>query len=224
VYEAGEIFHVDPETSRYPLKILKKERLGVEDLDVLLTQLAVSKQVDTIGFELFNRPQHTLSDGEAATLAARRDLHVVFLARKNFLKAFISWKRGMLTGLWHIDSSGHVIEHPGWNPRSDVLDQRIGAVDIEEARVWIGKNQEFLGHVEGKLRDLGKSYHKTCYEDLCLGNREGTVREVNRILRFLGLEELTSLEIKKTRIATKSFYRSIPNRQELIDSLGYDLE
>ena len=50
----------------------------------------------------------------------------------------------MLTGLWHIDNSGHVIQYPKWNPGPDVLDQQIGEVDIGEAREWIEKNEEFL--------------------------------------------------------------------------------
>jgi LPS sulfotransferase NodH len=224
VFEAGEVFHVDPETSKYPLEILKKERLGMDDLDLFLTTLASLRQVDTIGFTLFSRPQHVLSDDEAATLAAKRDMQVVFLIRRNMLKAFISWKRGMLTGLWHIDETGRVINYPKWQPAPDVLEQPIGEVDISEAREWIARNKDFLELIEGKLKMIGKSYHKIFYEDLCLKGNQRTLQEVNGALRFLGLEKLAAFEIRKRKMATKSFYQSIPNWQELVDALGYELD
>jgi LPS sulfotransferase NodH len=225
VNEAGEPFHINPAVAVLPSVFLGKELLCLDDLDRCLTNVAAKKRVEAIGFTLFNQTSsHLLSDSEAAQLALRDDLKVIFLIRKNLLKSFVSLKRAVLTGAWHLDAAGELVHWPHSHTPADALDRHIGPIDVEETKLWISRTKEFLSCVEQSLRSQGKEYCTIFYEDLCLESESRSLFEVNRMLEFLKLKKLRRFTQTLSKVASHSFYESIPNRQELIDAVGYDLD
>lgn len=223
--ECGELFHNNPLCNFYSAEVLGKTRPALGDMDWLLTNAATSGGIKTAGFTLFNRTSgHVLSDTEAVQLALRDDVRVIFLVRKNLLKAYVSLQRALSTGAWHVDAMGNPIQWPHIQPAANALDQNIGSLDVGEARGWISQTKEFLSYVEQSLRNQNKDYCMVFYEDLCLENRSRTMFEVNRILQFLELHKLENFQNTHSKVASHSFYKSIQNRQELVSILGYDLD
>jgi len=225
VFEAGEPFHANFAVATHQSEVLKQERLSLDNVERCLTNVAASESVEAIGFTLFNQTSgHVLSDSEAVQLALKDDLRVIFLIRRNLLKAFVSLKRALLTGAWHVDAAGNLVHWPHSTTPLDALERQIGPINVDEAREWIAKSKEFLSCVEQSLRSQGKEYCTIFYEDLCLESPSRSLREVNRMLRFLKLKRLRRFTPTLSKVASHAFYESIPNRQELIDALGYDLD
>lgn len=224
-FEFGEAFHGNPAVSIYPAQILGKNQLPFEDLDLLMDKLALERQVEATGFTLFSAAKgHLLDYQAAAILASRPDIEVIFLIRRNLLKAYVSLKRALLTGFWHIDAAGKLVDWEHTTPLPDAREHAIGPIDVAEAKEWIAEAQAYLAFVEEAAAGSGKKIHKLHYEDLCLEGKARSLREVNHALQFLGLRRLKQYEPKFGRTGDKDFYDSIPNRQELVRTLGFDLD
>lgn len=224
-FEFGETFHGNPAVSIYPAQVLGKGQLPFEDLDSLMDKLAAERQVEATGFTLFSQAKgHLLDYRAAAKLASRRDIHVIFLARRNLLKAYVSLKRALLTGFWHVDTTGNPIAWAHASPLPDGRERAIGPVDVVEAREWIAETQAFLERVEQAAAACGKICHRVHYEDLCLAGAARSLEEVNCTLRYLGLRSLERYEPTLGRTADRTFYESIPNREELVRGLDFDLD
>lgn len=225
VFEFGEVFHGNPEVSIYPAQILGKNQLPFDDLDLLMDKLASERQVEATGFTLFSAAKgHLLDYQAAAMLASRPDIEVILLVRQNLLKAYVSLKRALLTGFWHVDAAGKLVDWAHTIPLPDAREHAIGPIDVAEAKEWILEAQAYLTFVENTVAASGKKLHKLHYENLCLEGKARSLREVNRILAFLGLRRLKQYEPKFGRTGDKDFYHSIQNRQELVRMLGFDLD
>lgn len=227
--ELGELLHSDLAIRRLipglEFSALRENLYCLDDVYQFLMHSAETKRVSAIGFTLFSHfSGHFLSDSQAVHLALREDQHPIFLIRRNLLKSFISAKRAHFTGAWHLDAQGSLIQWAHSRTFPDALKQTIGPIDVDEAKEWISKTKEFLFTTEQALSAQKKEYCTVFYEDLCLGGPSKTLSEVNRIMQFLKLNELTDFMPTQSRMASRSFYESIPNRQELIDATGYDLD
>jgi LPS sulfotransferase NodH len=225
VFEFGEPFHANPLVSVHPRRILGKDQLPEEDVGCLVDALAREKRIVAAGFSLFSRAHgHLLDHDAAARLASRPDFCVVFLIRRNLLKAYVSHRRALRTGYYHVDPTGRPIEYKHTRPVPDAKHQPIGAIDIAEAKEWIEDTRAFLASAESAVRTSGKDFHKVYYEDLCLEGQARSLCEVNRVLGFLGLRALEAFEPRVGRTADEDFYQSIPNRKEVARMLGFDLD
>lgn len=221
----GEPFHYNPNIGFYSRKFLRKKLLSPEDVGEYVAKFADAKRVEAVAFMVFNKGSgHSLDDDEVAQLALRDDLQVVFLVRENLLKAFISLQRALITSAWHVDANGKLFEWAHSPPPPDALDRSIGPIDVEKARRWICGVESFLNRTQLVLQRAGKPYHLISYESLCLQGEKQTLEEVNRLLCFLQLQPLASFSSAFGKTASRVFYESIPNRQELVEALGYDLE
>ncbi|MCQ1551178.1 MAG: sulfotransferase [Candidatus Accumulibacter phosphatis] len=224
-FEFGEAFHGNPAVSIYPAQVLGKGQLPYEDLDSLMDKLATERQVEATGFALFSQAKgHLLDYQAAATLASRPDIHVIFLVRRNLLKAYVSLQRALLTGFWHVDTTGIPVAWEHASPLPDAGERTIGPVDIAEAREWIAETRAFLAHVEQAAAASGKICHRVHYENLCLASATRSLDEVNRTLGYLGLRKLERYEPTLGRTTDRTFYDSIPNRDALVRELGFDLD
>jgi LPS sulfotransferase NodH len=224
-FEFGETFHGNPAVSIYPEQLLGKGQLTFEDLDSLMDRIAADRQVEATGFTLFSQAKgHLLGYRDAATLASRPDMYVIFLARRNLLKAYVSLQRALLTGFWHVDKVGSPVVWKHASVLPDAKERTIGPVDVAEAREWIAETRAFLSHVEQAAAACGKMCHTVHYEDLCLAGEVRSLDEVNRTLGYLGLRKLLRYDPTLGRTADRTFYDSIPNRAELVRELGFDLD
>ena len=224
VFEAAEMFHTMPNVCS-PREYLGKERLTLDDLDLYFTNLAVAKKLEAVGLTIFDKAScHSLSNDEVARLVVRNDIRPIFLIRRNLLKAVISLLRADRTGAWHLKVSGDLVQWPHSVSPPDALQRQIGPIDVHEVQAWIAHTRTFLAHVEQSLKNRGKKYLTVFYEDLCLSGHERTVQEVNRVLEFLGMTPISNYTPTLARTASAAFYESIPNRQELVDATGFDLD
>lgn len=223
--QQGELSQQDSNASTYLPKFSENNRTNFDDVAQCLKRLAKHKKAKTVGFTLFPYEFcHLLNNQEACQLAMKNNMKIVFLIRRNLLQSFISVKRAVLFGAWHVDDAGKLIHHPHTVTPSDALERPIGPLDIDEAKNWISISQTFLSSVKQSLEDSGKKYCTVFYEDLCLGNPTQTLNEVNRVLRFLHRRELGHFTPHFSRTASSKFYESIPNRKELAAATGYDLD
>lgn len=224
-FEFGEVFHNNSLVSIYPARVLGKDQLAIEDIDLLMKKLAFETQAEAIGFSLFSQAKGHLLDNRTATmLAARCDIHTIFLVRRNLLKAYISLQRALQTGYWHVDASGQLVHWEHTIPVPDAGKKIIDLIDVAKAREWIEETQTFLQSIEEAVAATGKVTHKLYYEDMCLGGKERSLAEVNRLLKFLGLKPMKHFEPKYGQTGGRDFYDAIPNRDELIRELGFDLD
>ena len=243
VFEAGEVFNSDLDIKRFFLQKASPDGqapmeprrspgdpdrpLGMDDLDGFMSWCGGVQDKETIGVTLFAHDMgHSLSDAQVAALAGRPDILPIFLIRKNLLKTWISFKRALTTRAWHLDGSGSLLDCPIDTERQarDVLIRLPDAFDLEETRAFISATRRFFESVESALKEAGKPYLTVYYEDLCLGGPAGTDREIGRVLDFLGVEPLPTYEIKRSQTASAEFYDAIPNREELVQATGYDLD
>lgn len=225
IFEFGEAFHANPLVSIYPGQILGEKQLPVEHINQLMDALARQKQIVAPGFTLFSQAKgHLLDYDTAARMASRPDFHVIFLIRRNLLKAYISHKRALKTGYWHVDPTGRLVEYKHTPSVPNAKQKGIGAIDIAEAKEWIEETRAFFACIERRVGISGKDCHKVYYEDLCLQGQARALLEVNRTLDFLGLRTLEAFVPRHGRTADKSFYDSIPNREEVVSALGFDLD
>jgi hypothetical protein len=226
VFCASEILHVTPDQdgAAYGRRILGGDSVSPSNLDEFLQKTARTERRSCIGFTLFDNRQHTLTDAEAASLVSRSNLRVILLIRQNLLKAFLSWKRGMESGLWHLDASGQPIIGADQKNGEIKVDYLLSEVSVDEAREWITRTKTFLDNVEQSLRRTRRDFVHMTYEDLCMRGDPHTLLQVNRILEFLGVPPLDSFEHRRRKIATRQAYQAIANREELIRVLGYELD
>lgn len=225
VFEFGEAFCANPLISIYPREILGKDRLAVEDVDQLMDVLARQERIVAPGFSLFSPAQgHLLDYDAAARLAARPDFYVIFLIRRNLLKAFVSLERALQTGYWHVDAGGRLVEWKHAAPVPDAKRQPLAPIDIAKAKAWIDETLAFFARIESAVQASGKDCHAVYYEELCLQGQARSLVEVNGTLDFLGLRRLVAFEPRFARTADRSFYQSIPNREEAVRALGFDLD
>jgi LPS sulfotransferase NodH len=246
VFEAGEVFHTKPDIKRYFFQKANDFKpfgqnsaascfteadvdgpLTLDELDWFMSKCGQVQQKQTIGVTLFSQIMgHSLSDAGMASLMLRPDITPIFLIRKNLLKAWISFKRAITTRAWHLDGSGALMDCPvDAKPQSpDVMIRQPQAFDLGETRAFIEATRGFLGHAEAVLQQAGKASLTVYYEDLCLGGQARTDQEIGRVLAFLGQDPLSSYEVKRSQTASGEFYDAIPNRQELVDATGYDLD
>jgi len=241
---AGEVFQPDPAARRYVWeKASEFQALGhgsrqarfsphgpeqeptLDGLDGLLGRFGQVTRREVVGFSLFSQEAgHVLTDPEVAALVLRRAVQPILLVRRNLLKAFVSLKRALATGAWHLDGSGNLVQYPNQVSRPNSLHQWMGAIDPGEAQAWIRSTARFLDQLESTLQRAGKPYLKLHYEDLCLSGQAMTCWEIDRTLAFLGLDPLREFQIQRRQTAAAEFYDAIPNRRELIDATGFDLD
>jgi len=244
VYLAGEAFHTDPVIRRLMFQLAdafqavepgfpglgghepaEDRQMGLDTVEWLLDRCRRATARETIGLTVFSQAMgHGLSREEVERLLLRGDIQPVFLIRRNLLKAFVSLKRAEATGVWHMDQTGALIEYPDRTVPSNAVMRWIDPIDVAEARDWIQENRRFLDQVQKALAAAGKPSLTVYYEDLCLGGPARTRLEIDRVLAFLGLDPMPRFDIKMGQTAAREFYDAIPNRQDLIDGTGFDLD
>ena len=244
IYMAGEAFHTDPLVRRQaydrantfrPMDQVpagasfssaeKEQQIGLDTIDHFLDRCGRITGRPVLGVTVFSRARgHALELPEVERLALHPDIRPVLLVRRNLLKAWVSYHRALDTGIWHLDASGLPLVDPDRPPAADALIRWTEALDPEEALAWIEEARQFLGRVQGTLEREGKPWLEVCYEDLCLAGPEGTRRDLDRLLAFLGLDRLSAFEPTLAQTAAGEYYDAIPNRQELMDATGCDLD
>jgi hypothetical protein len=246
VLEVGEYLHRDPVVSLETLNdVIFKNRqrdpnsslseylppcddsghlLDLSDVGPCLDKLAGIKHAKKVGFALF--PQvfsHQLGNEEACRLARMGNMRVLFLIRRNLLQSYVSIRRAAVAGVWHTDAAGRLIQHPHTATPADALKRPIGPIDIEDANRWIGIAKEYLSSVERTLQAHHKRYCTVYYEDLCLGKPGQTLREVNRVLKFLHVSKMEKYTPHFSKTTPSNVYQTIPNREEVAAATGYSL-
>jgi hypothetical protein len=157
-----------------------------------------------------------------AHLLCRKDLHVVFLRRRNLLEAVVSNLIAEQTGLW-----------AAWERDQDrALEDYYtdpAPLSVKDARDKLRWTRQNLTEVAAILRARGDGrVLELCYEDLFLGNRSTRWRLVESVWSHLGLPpcERTRvgrfLENASFRMGTSATYGSVPNLAEIEAILGSD--
>lgn len=239
IYHAGEVFHGNPAILRSMREWINRFQPGAEQIDEAdMDRLVTLDRFDAfagrcrevtgravLGLNLFCPEIHSaLDDAAVDRLVLRPEVAPVFLIRRNLLKAYVSVVRALTTGAWHVERDGTLRQYSHSLSPDNALIREIGAIDPTAAQAWIRLNRQFLERVEAALRRAGKPFLTLHYEDLCLAGDAGTRQEIDRVLGFLGLEALPHFEVNLAQTASEEFYRAIPNRQELSEATGYDLE
>lgn len=151
-----------------------------------------------------------------AHMLADESRRVVFLRRRNILKASMSCAISHRIGVWHKQ------DLPS---KPDALYEAVGEIPISEITDWIEAVQEVMDQYEAILdsRSPGTAM-KITYEELY--SPASLQKEMlHRIFDFLGVRRIQSLEISelldkgRSQMNTQETYRWVRNYRE-IDEIG----
>ena len=155
-----------------------------------------------------------------AHLLSRRDLHVMFLRRRNLLEAAVSGLIAEQTGLW-----------AAWDRDRALEDYYTGLapISVQDVRDKLRQIRENLAEVTAILstRSDGRVL-ELCYEDLFLGERSTRRRLVESLWSHLGLPPCENprvgrfLDNASFRMGKPATYGRLPNLAELEATLGND--
>lgn len=146
------------------------------------------------------------------------DYSVVFLYRRNILKRLLSWEIANQTKLWQGRTSAHLKrrrKHTYTEINSAYLRKEL---DIEQAA---------LEAVKEELARRTGPYLKVCYEDVFAPDQASSLRELRRVLDFIGLDgkeqsdrKLGALWSDGGQCKSEEIYRLIPGIDRLNSDLG----
>lgn len=155
-----------------------------------------------------------------AHLLSRRDLHVVFLRRRNLLEAVVSSFIAEQTGLWSVWDRDRALEAYYSDLAPLLLD------DVRELLRWTREN---LAEVAAILRTRSDGrVLELFYEDMFLADRATRWRLVGSLWSHLGLPPCVSprvgafLENASFRMGGRATYGRLPNLAEIEATLGND--
>lgn len=150
-------------------------------------------------------------------LAPRR--RIVFLRRRNLLKAVVSGQIADQTGLWH----------PSWASKP-VLDY-YSALQPLSVKETAGRLAHERSMIQGYARLLSRLPASRClhvfYEDVFTSPLEQQA-QIDRVLEFLDLETMPLdaarqfLDPAQARLNSEQTYARVPNIVEIDDALGSD--
>jgi hypothetical protein len=193
-----------------------KDYLGsVHDVETLDEQLA----------EIFTRfnglkvLDYQLSDDLVEHLLSRADLRVVFVRRRNVLKAVVSNLIAEQTDLWKVWDMTRPLEsyYAGLRP-----------LDLEEVRgrvEWLSWHMQWCEAILDRRAD-GRVL-KIAYEEF-FAQRKEQEELLEALWRFLDLEPIPAanmeyyLQPELTRLNSPATYRYLPNAKEVNDLCGSD--
>lgn len=185
----------------------------VRSLDLLIDGILA----DYSGFKVHT---YQLETELLAHLLCRRDLHVVFLRRRNLLEAVVSNLIAEQTGLWAEWDRDRALEDYYTDLGSLPLE------DVRELLRWTGQN---LAEVAAILRTRGDGrVLELCYEDLFLAAQSTRWRLVESLWAHLGLPPCEDarvghfLENDSFRMQQPGTYGRLPNLAEIEAALGND--
>ncbi len=155
-----------------------------------------------------------------AHLLSRRDLHVVFLRRRNLLEAVVSSFIAEQTGLWS-----------AWDRDRDLEAYYTDLVPapLEDVRNLLTWTRDNLAEVAAVLRarDDGRAI-ELFYEELFLADRATRWQQLGSLWSHLGLSPCTDprvgrfLENATFRMGGRATYGRLPNLAEIEATLGSD--
>jgi hypothetical protein len=155
-----------------------------------------------------------------AHLLCRRDLHVVFLRRRNLLEAAVSGLIAEQTGLWAAWDRDRALEDYYAN---------LAPLSVEDVREKLRHLAENLSEVAAILGARGDGrVLQLCYEDLFLGDPGTRRRLVESVWSHLGLTPCANpqvgrfLENDSFRMGKPATYGRLPNLAEIEAIFGSD--
>lgn len=168
----------------------------------------------------FKVQTYQLEPGLLHHLLRRRDLHIVFLRRRNLLEAIVSGFIAAQTGLWAAWDRDRALE----DYYTDLV-----PVPVEEVRHllrWTVNNLAEVAAILGARSD-GRVL-ALYYEDLLLGDRSARWRLAGSLWTHLGLPPCENprvgrfLENASYRMGGRATYGRLPNLAEIEAALGND--
>jgi hypothetical protein len=173
-----------------------------------------------VGYSGFKVHTYQLPVDLLAHLLTRRDLHVVFLRRRNLLEAVVSSFIAEQTGLWS-----------AWDRDQDLeaYYTHLASVPLDDLKVLLGQTRNDLEEVAALLRSRGDGQAlELFYEDLFLADRTTRWRLVESLWSHLGLPSCAGrrvsafLENASFRMGGPATYGRLPNLAEIEATLGND--
>jgi LPS sulfotransferase NodH len=153
-----------------------------------------------------------------AHLLSRRELHVVFLRRRNLLEAVVSSFIAEQTGLWS-----------AWDRERDLeaYYTELAPLSVEDVRELLRLTREDLAAVAAALRTRGDGRAlELFYEDMFLADRATRWRLVESLWSHLGLPSCANprvggfLDNASFRMGGAATYGRLPNLAEIEGALG----
>lgn len=148
------------------------------------------------------------------------DRKLVFLRRRNLLRAVVSNLLGHETKLWHLElAQKPVVEYFS----------ELRPLSVETVGGWLGHEVETVGAYAEMLAGLPPDRCLNLfYEDLFLAPPAERQARLDRVFAFLDLDPLPAgaadryLDPARARLNTEETYALVPNLREIDDALGSD--
>jgi hypothetical protein len=155
---------------------------------------------------------------EHMLLAPKRK--VVFVRRRNILKAVVSSLVAQQSGLWQRrDATKGVLAYY----------QRLRPLSVSQTRAEVEQTRQMLGHYGQLLSRLPEgSCLEVVYEDLFLTPPAEREARFDAVLAFLQLEAVSTRKVQRfldparAQLNSEETYALVPNLRELDDALGND--
>lgn len=151
-------------------------------------------------------------------MLARGAHRIVFLTRKNLLRASVSAAIAERTGVWQKS------DHP--EDPSD-LHRKIGDLPLSEISDWIEWVKGNWGYLADRVKDLpSHALTKLTYEEIYDVSRPQQEAIVKSLFAFLGVTPKFTEAMRKllnrgtSQINTEAEYRLIPNHEEIERKFG----
>jgi hypothetical protein len=153
-------------------------------------------------------------------LLRKLDLRIVFLRRKNLLRAAVSALIGGQTGVWKV-----------WDLKCEIRDhyRDLAPLSIAELREIVEWLDEQIPEYERMVdRRPQGTYVKLVYEELYTPDVEANKRVLRPVFDMLGLAMPQTKELDRlldpssTKLNSEATYRLVPNAAEIDEKLGSD--
>ncbi|HEY3757128.1 MAG TPA: hypothetical protein VGL42_13335 [Opitutaceae bacterium] len=149
---------------------------------------------------------------------AQNDYSVIFLYRRNILRRLLSWEIGNQTKVWQVHNSSH---------KKRRHKHTYTEINTAHLREELEVEKAALEAVKADLTRRTGPYLKICYEDVFSPDQTSALRELRRVLDFIGLptkdysdRKLGSLWSAGGEGKSEEVYRLIPGIDRLNSELG----
>lgn len=160
--------------------------------------------------------QYQFPDKIYLELLERKDIKIIFLRRKDLLKAVISGLIAEQTNIWRKEDTRAEIDYLNLKP-----------LNVNQAKEMFNYVSEQMNFYENFLNKNRKgSYFKQYYEDLYSEDQKENIMTIETICSFLKIDLPKTDIIEKymkpsqAQISTNGDYEKVPNYQEIIAALS----
>ena len=212
IFYAGEIFHRnDDEHDVQRIISLFDKRITLKNFESFSSKLMQRFNKKVFAFKLFSQPAHILTYEGIKTAVATPNTKVIFLYRKNMLRAYVSYFKAMKTREWHI-RIGECNNDQKRIPQKTTL-------KIKDVEMWINNAMEMMQRIENKVPITNKI--RVYYEDLVDEIYRNS--SLKKIYTFLSISNFFNYKINFNRTTSELDYSYIYNKKELESYFNYRL-